>query len=52
MLFPKIVAGLLFALWLALVLLGKGGLNHILLLGSIDIAVVETMVFYRTRMLR
>ena len=52
MLFPKIVAGLLFVLWLALVLIGKGGLNHILLLSSIGIAVVETMVFYRTRMLR
>ena len=52
MIVPKIVAGLLFVIWLVLVLLGKGGLVHILLMGSIGVIVVEIIVGYRARMVQ
>ena len=52
MIVPKIVAGLLFVIWLVLVLLGRGGLVHILLMGSIGVIVVEIIVGYRARMVR
>ena len=50
MLFLKIVAALLFGIWLVLVLLGKGGFMHILLLNSLGVAVIDIVTAYRTRM--
>ena len=52
MLIPKIVAALLFGIWLVLVLVGKGGLVHILLMSSIGVIVVEIIAGYRARMVR
>ena len=46
----KIIAALLFGIWLVLVLLGKGGFVHILLLNGIGVAAVEAMTIYRTQM--
>lgn len=40
----------MFAIWIVLLLLGKGGFVHLLLLGTIGIVVVEFMTWYRTRM--
>ena len=48
----RLLSGILLAIWLALVLLGKGGFVHLLLLNAIGIAAVEIMVVYRTRMTR
>ncbi len=46
----RLIAGILLAVWLVLVLLGKGGFVHLLLLNSIGIAVVELVTVLRTRM--
>ena len=46
----KIVAALLLGIWLVLVLLGKGGFVHMLLLNGLGVAFVEAMAMYRTRM--
>jgi len=48
----RILSGVLLTIWFVLVLLGKGGFVHILLLSAIGIAVVEIMVVYRPRMTR
>ena len=48
----RILSGVLLVIWLMLVLLGKGGFVHLLLLSSIGLVVVEMMVVYRTRMTR
>lgn len=37
-------------IWLVLVLLGKGGFVHILLLNGLGVAAVEALTMYRTRM--
>ncbi|HLL72265.1 MAG TPA: hypothetical protein VK363_12565 [Pyrinomonadaceae bacterium] len=37
------IAGALFAVWLAGVLMGKGGFIHVLLLCAISVAVVQWM---------
>lgn len=50
--FTRLLAGVLLGIWLVLVLLGKGGFVHLLLLGAIGVAVVEIMTVYRTRMTR
>lgn len=50
MLFLKIVAALLFGTWLVLVLLGKGGFVHIILLNSLGVAAIDIVTAYRTRM--
>jgi hypothetical protein len=46
----RFIAGILLAIWLVLLLLGKGGFAHLLLLSAIGIAGVEMIVVYRTRM--
>ncbi|MEQ1604955.1 MAG: hypothetical protein ABL999_08805 [Pyrinomonadaceae bacterium] len=46
----KIIAALLLMIWLVLVLLGKGGFVHILLLNGLGVAAVEALTMYRTRM--
>lgn len=48
-LFLKIIAGILLGIWLILVLIGKGGFVHILLLNGIAIAVVALVCDYRGR---
>ena len=48
----RILSGVLLVIWIVLVLLGKGGFVHLLLLSAIGIAVVEMMVVYRSRMTR
>lgn len=50
--FTRLLAGVLFGIWLVLVLLGKSGFVHLLLLGAIGVAVVEIMTVFRTRMTR
>lgn len=47
--FMRTLTGILFAIWLALVLLGKGGFVHIFLLNAIAIGVVEAACTYRSR---
>ncbi len=46
----KLIAGILLVTWLVLVLVGKGGFVHILLLNGIGVAVVEMMTMVRSRM--
>ena len=46
----KIIAAILFVIWLGLVLLGKGGFVHVLLLNAVGVAAVEAVTMYRTRM--
>jgi len=46
----KIIAAVLLGIWLVLVLLGKGGFVHLLLLNGMGVAAVEAMTIYRTRM--
>jgi hypothetical protein len=46
----KIIAAILLGIWFVLVLLGKGGFVHILLLNGLGVAAVEAMTIYRTRM--
>jgi len=46
----RIIAGILLGIWLALVVAGKGGFVHLLLLNSIGVTVVELMTICRTRM--
>ena len=46
----RIIAMFLLGVWLLLVLLGKGGFVHILLLNALGFAVVDLMTAYRTRM--
>lgn len=47
--FLKIIAGILLGIWLILVLMGKSGFVHILLLNGIAIAVVALVCDYRGR---
>jgi hypothetical protein len=46
----RIIAGILFGVWLVLVVMGKGGFVHILLLNAIGVEMVEIMTVVRTRM--
>ena len=46
----RLIIAILFGTWLVLVLLGKGGFVHILLLNVFGIAAVEAMTAYRSRM--
>lgn len=48
--FLKAIAGILLGIWLVLVLLGKGGFVHLLLLCGLGVASVEIMTIVRTRM--
>ncbi|MGI8468126.1 MAG: hypothetical protein ACR2N3_06715 [Pyrinomonadaceae bacterium] len=45
----RIVAGILLGIWLLLVLIGKDGFIHLLLLSGIGVAVVELVCIYRRR---
>lgn len=46
----RIISAILFLSWLVLVIVGKGGFVHLLLLNSIGLAVVEAAAAYRSRM--
>jgi len=47
---PRTVATILIAIWLVLVVLGKGGFVHLLLLTAIAVALVDAVTVYRSRM--
>lgn len=44
------IIAILMCIWLFLVLIGKGGLVHIILLTAIGVSAVEVMIVYRRRM--
>ena len=46
----RIIAGILVAIWLLLVLLGRGGFFHLLLLSAIGVAFVDAVGVYRSKM--
>ena len=46
----RIAAAILIAIWLVLVLLGKGGFVHLILLTALGIASVNAVATYRARM--
>ena len=46
----RLIIAILLVTWLVLVLLGKGGFVHILLLNALGISAVEAMTAYRSRM--
>lgn len=46
----RLIAVVLFAVWLLLLLLGKGGYIHLLLLGSASLVFTEVVTEFRTRM--
>jgi hypothetical protein len=48
----RVVTGILLGIWAALLLAGKGGLVHLLLLNALGVAFTEGLVVYRTRMNR
>ena len=48
----RIIAALLIGIWAVLLLLGKGGFVHILVLNGIGVAAVDVMTVLRTRMMR
>lgn len=50
--FLRIIAGILLGIWLVLVLLGKGGFVHILLLNGIAVAVGDIVCVYRGQVTR
>ena len=45
-----VIAGVLLAVWLVLVVAGKGGFVHLLLLNAIVISVLDAVSIYRGRM--
>jgi hypothetical protein len=47
----RLIAAVLFGVWLMLVLFGKGGFVHLLLLNALGVASVEMMTMIRTRMI-
>lgn len=46
----KLIIGTLLTVWLLLVLLGKGGFVHILLLTALGFGMLEVCIIYRNRM--
>ena len=46
----RIIAGVLIGIWLVLVLMGKGGFVHMLLLNGLGFAATDLVTVYRTRM--
>lgn len=46
----RIIVGILLAVWLVLILLGKGGFSYILLLTALGIAMLEIIIVFRGRM--
>jgi hypothetical protein len=45
----RLISGALTLIWLVLVLMGKGGFVHLLLLNAIGVASVDVMTVYRAR---
>jgi hypothetical protein len=45
----RLITGILMGLWLLLVLLGKGGFIHLLLLSAVGVAFVDLLGVYRSR---
>ncbi|MGI8556639.1 MAG: hypothetical protein ACR2LT_09835 [Pyrinomonadaceae bacterium] len=45
----RIIAGIMLATWLLLIIIGKGGFVHLLLLSGIGMAVVDAVRNYRSR---
>lgn len=52
MLALRIIAAIILAIWLLLVIIGKGGFVHLLLLNGLGLAVTDLMTVLRTRMRR
>jgi hypothetical protein len=48
----RIIAALLIGTWAVLLMLGKGGFVHILVLNGIGVAAVDVMTVLRSRMVR
>ena len=46
----RLIATALFLIWLGLVLAGKGGFVHLLLLNALGVAAVEVMTVVRARL--
>ncbi len=46
----RLIAGVVFGIWFVLVLLGKGGFVHLLLLSFVGLAVTEFTSEYRSRL--
>jgi|CXWL01.1.fsa_nt_gi hypothetical protein len=46
----RIITALLLAIWLVLVLIGKGGFVHLLILTAIAMTVIEGVTTYRAKM--
>ncbi|MEJ7623968.1 MAG: hypothetical protein WKF34_08230 [Pyrinomonadaceae bacterium] len=46
---PRLMAAILFAIWLTLIFLGKGGFVHLLLLNALGVASVDVMTVIRGR---
>ncbi|HTH51778.1 MAG TPA: hypothetical protein VL501_07590 [Pyrinomonadaceae bacterium] len=47
----RIITAALFLVWLALVVLGKGGFVHLLLLSAVGTGIVDVMSVLRSRMI-
>ncbi len=45
-----VAISILLSVWLVLILLGKGGMVHIILLTAIGVAAVEVIVIYRLKL--
>ena len=48
----RVLIGVCISIWLVLVLIGKGGFVHLLLLNAVGLAAVELLAVYRPRMTR
>jgi len=46
----RIIAGVLLLAWVVLLLLGKSGFSHLLLIGAVGLATTEIVTEYRARM--
>lgn len=46
----RVLTGILLGIWLILILLGKGGFVHLLLLNALGVASVEVLTVIRSRM--
>ena len=50
MLLLRAVAGVLLGIWAVLLVMGKGGLVHLILLNALGVIFTDLLVTYRTRM--
>ncbi|MFN0278913.1 MAG: hypothetical protein ACKVRN_09950 [Pyrinomonadaceae bacterium] len=46
----RLITATLLGIWLVLIVLGKGGFIHLLLLSAMGIAFVDVVAVYRSRM--